>query len=230
MFWHDSSRETTHAMEEESMASYGTTRNRAGKGATYGYKQQSDLIVQCARKCFERKGVRKTTLVQIAHEANMTRELIYYYFSGKDEIVQCVFDLYVQDAMETVRLWCDEWETKEGSCDDLGERLSREAITDAVASMRRFLFKQNGERRPMFAVLDEMGEKRRFMRLTSELVYQAVAESKLAGRVHALFPRLSDEEGPMALKLVLMGVMGVMEGSNARDDAHIVDLLVGDTR
>lgn len=208
------------------MASHNAARNRVGKGATYGYKQQSDLIVQCARKRFELKGVRKTTLAEIAHEAGITRELIYYYFSGKDEIVHCVLDLYVQDAVDSVRLWCEQCEENAEADRQDGEIISKEDMEEAIASVRRFVFQQSGEYRPMFAVLDEIGEKRRFMQVVSDLVYQTVAESKIAGKVHAAFPRLTEEEGPMALKLVLMGVIGVMAGNNVRDNAYIVNLLL----
>ena len=211
--------------KEDCMASHNAARTRVGKGSTYGYKQQSELIVQCARKRFELKGVRKTTLAEIAHEAGITRELIYYYFSGKDEIVQGVLDLYVQDAADSVRLWCEQCEAM---VDD-GGKISKEAMEEAIASVRRFVFQQNGELRPMFTVLDEIGERRRFMQIVSDLVYQIVAESRIAGKVHAAFPRFSDEDGPMALKRALMGVIGVMAGNNARDNAHIVNLLLSGT-
>ena len=74
-----------------------------------GHARQRALIVQCADKCYQKAGVRKTSLTDIAREAGMTRELIYYYFSGKSEITECMVDQCVQDAVDTALIWCETW-------------------------------------------------------------------------------------------------------------------------
>lgn len=201
-------------------------RKKNGSAVTEGYIQQSDLIIQCARKCFEFKGVRRTTLTDIAHEANLTRELIYYYFSGKQEIVEEVLSQYVLDAVETATLWCDCWE-EEGVPTNVP--LPRKAVVDAVSSIRRFVFGASGERRSMFSVLREIDRNQEvFSRACSEI------SSTLGGRsaVKRLHPSLNvpgDNPDPrykdMGFKFVVLGIIGLMDSSNQYDDDSIAGLL-----
>ena len=44
---------------------------------------QAGDIMQAARKLYETKGVAATTVKDIAAEAGITRELVYYYFANK---------------------------------------------------------------------------------------------------------------------------------------------------
>lgn len=202
-------------------------RNRSQSGP-YGsvsdaYRKQSDLIVQCARKCFETKGVKKTTLTDIAREADLTRELLYYYFSNKQEIAECLIDSYVQDAVETTRLWCDTWadEARDGK-----GVLSREAIADLVASIRRFVFSCDGSRRSMFAVLNEMNQRQIvFSRMCTESL-RAVADNPTLRACANTFPQFAACDRELLFKFVVLGVIGLMEGADARDDWQIVDVLM----
>lgn len=47
-----------------------------------------ELIVTSAYACFRRQGLHKTTIVDIARSANVSRSTIYEYFSDKDAILQ----------------------------------------------------------------------------------------------------------------------------------------------
>ena len=58
-----------------------------------------------ARTLFERRGVGKTTVKDIAAEANVTRELVYYYFENKQAVIDAVIDDYVEDLVESVLVW-----------------------------------------------------------------------------------------------------------------------------
>lgn len=58
---------------------------------------QAGQIAQAARALYEIKGVAKTTVKDIAAEAGVTRELVYYYFHGKKEITRAVLDDYIED-------------------------------------------------------------------------------------------------------------------------------------
>ena len=44
-------------------------------------------IVATARKLFEQRGVRATSIAAIAKEANVTRELIYYHFANRNGLI-----------------------------------------------------------------------------------------------------------------------------------------------
>ena len=62
-------------------------------------------IMLAARTLFERRGVGKTTVKDIAAEANVTRELVYYYFENKQAVIDAVIDDYVEDLVESVLVW-----------------------------------------------------------------------------------------------------------------------------
>ena len=201
-------------------------RKKNGSAVTEGYIQQSDLIIQCARKCFEFKGVRRTTLTDIAHEANLTRELIYYYFSGKQEIVEEVLSQYIADAVETASLWCDCWEEEGVSADT---PLPRAAIKDSISSIRRFVFGASGERRSMFSVLREIDRNQEvFSRACTEII-AALGDRNAVRRLHASFGSTSQALDPDKLeimfKFVIMGVIGLMDSNRQYDDDAIADLM-----
>lgn len=208
------------------MVSYGISRNQANSGATDSYRQQSDLIVQCARKCFEAKGMRKTTLVDVAREAGITRELIYYYFSGKPEILNYILDSYVQDAVESTRLWCDIWAGKLTPGEDC---LPRAAVVDAIASVRRFVFKANGEQRPMFQVLDETGKRYEISSRMCDSILQELGSHAIVEQVRASFSRIQHDQTAVAFKLIMLGIVSLMECDGTQDDAKIADILMSFT-
>lgn len=62
-------------------------------------------IVATARKLFEQRGVRATSIAAIAKEANVTRELIYYHFANRNGLIEAVIDDYVEDLVESVIVW-----------------------------------------------------------------------------------------------------------------------------
>lgn len=108
---------------------------------------QAGSIVQAARALFERQGVGGTTVKDIAAEAHMTRELIYYYFKGKREIIDAVLDDYVEDLVESAMVW------NEGRV--FGR--TRESLRTCVQAFRRALYDTSGAERPMIRVIEELG-------------------------------------------------------------------------
>ena len=203
------------------MSWYRTPGGRFRKDVTEGRRLQSDLIVQSAKKCMEAKGVRKTTLVDIAREADITRELIYYYFSGKQEIVDQLVESYIQDAVETARLWCETWDDPNADDED---PLPREAYVDAVASVRRFIRNSDGRRRPMFNVLLETQRYQEFFsRVCSSLVSE-LGSCGVARRLGATFDRTGRGRGKEVLEFYLAGTIAVIESGGITDDG-VVSLL-----
>lgn len=132
-------------------------------------------IMQAARDLFETKGVAGTTVKDIAAEAGITRELFYYYFSSKNDVVAAVLDDYVADIVESVAVWN---ETRRFGA-------MSEALRDCMATLRRTLYDANGPR-PMIAVLEELGVRDSFdvraVRETAEFLCKNVAEEY--GRYH----------------------------------------------
>ena len=199
-------------------------RNQLKRGASSTYRQQSDLIVQCARKCIEEKGVKKTTLVDIAREADMTRELIYYYFSGKQEIVEQLLASYIQDAVETARLWCDTW--KDATLDERTP-LSRDALVDAIAAIRRFVFYATGDRRSMFAVLNEIGRRQEVFSRMCSAIMNELESHQTAKRLAATFDQYEAYQAKSAFMLYLLGIIGLIECSRCSDE-EVASLLYAD--
>lgn len=108
---------------------------------------QKGQIVQAARRLYETQGVHRTTVKDIAQEVGITRELAYYYFSGKQQITDAVLDDYVEDLVESALVW------NEGRV--FGQ--TSESLRTCVQAFRRALYDANGQPRPMIRVLEELG-------------------------------------------------------------------------
>jgi AcrR family transcriptional regulator len=50
-------------------------------------------LLDAARRCFERFGVEKTTITDIATEAGVTRRTVYRYFDKSDDLLRAAFAL-----------------------------------------------------------------------------------------------------------------------------------------
>ena len=104
-------------------------------------------IMLAARSLFERQGVAKTTVKDVAAEAGVTRELVYYYFENKQAVVDAVLDDYVEDLVESVIVWNESRRFGDTSG----------SLRACIATFRRALYDAEGNQRPMIAVLEELG-------------------------------------------------------------------------
>ena len=57
------------------------------KGPAAVTGELEERIIEAARLCFERFGIAKTTMEDIARGARISRQSVYRYFSGKDDIL-----------------------------------------------------------------------------------------------------------------------------------------------
>lgn len=62
-----------------------------------------DRIVAAAYRCFDRFGIRKTTIDDIAGESALSRPTIYRYFNGKDDIVRHICALEIRKVNDELR-------------------------------------------------------------------------------------------------------------------------------
>ena len=108
-------------------------------------------IMLAARTLFERRGVGKTTVKDIAAEANVTLELVYYYFENKQAVIDAVIDDYVEDLVESVLVWNESRV--------FGDTAG--SLRSCIAAFRRALYDANGLR-PMIRVLEELGVRDAF--------------------------------------------------------------------
>ncbi|WP_253904797.1 TetR family transcriptional regulator, partial [Adlercreutzia sp. ZJ473] len=112
---------------------------------------QAGDIMQAARTCFERDGVRATTVTAVAAEAGITRELFYYYFASKQAVIDAVLDDYVADLVETVLVW--------NELRVFGDTPA--SLRKGVRALRLALYDADGPR-PMVRVLEELGQRDAF--------------------------------------------------------------------
>lgn len=54
-------------------------------------------IIETAKKLFEKKGIQKTSMSEIAKEIGVAKGLVYYYFSSKAQLVEEVIEDFIKD-------------------------------------------------------------------------------------------------------------------------------------
>jgi AcrR family transcriptional regulator len=65
-------------------------------------EERRPQIIEAAVRVFIRKGYRKTTMPEIAHEAELSVGGVYWYFKGKEEIVLAILGQCFQSDLETL--------------------------------------------------------------------------------------------------------------------------------
>jgi AcrR family transcriptional regulator len=89
-----------------------------------------EAIVESAMACFGRHGLDKTTVVDIAREANVSRSTVYEYFRDKAEIVEAC-------AEHSSQKFYREMAAAMGKGETLEDKLTRAAVF--VTTARRFV-------------------------------------------------------------------------------------------
>lgn len=70
--------------------------------------ERRSQIIEAAVKVFIRKGYRKVTMPDIAREAGLSIGGVYWYFKGKDEIVQMIMEDVFQKDLSALDLLIEE--------------------------------------------------------------------------------------------------------------------------
>src|SRR5690554_7307507 len=86
-------------------------------------------ILVAARELFAKRGVRATTIQDLARHVGVTRGLIYHYVGNLDSLVTQVLDSYIDEFTTDVRAW-DAHRTP-GDIDS--------AVMECVALFRRYV-------------------------------------------------------------------------------------------
>jgi AcrR family transcriptional regulator len=89
-----------------------------------------ELIIESAFGCFRRQGLDKTTIVDIARAADISRSTVYEYFRDKSEIVEAC-------AEHSSQRFYREMAKAMGPGESLEEKLTQAAVF--VARARRFI-------------------------------------------------------------------------------------------
>ena len=62
-------------------------------------------IVEAARYLYEKQGLTKTSVQNIADEAGVSRTLFYHYFNDKTELTSAVLDAYIAEYLIALKEW-----------------------------------------------------------------------------------------------------------------------------
>lgn len=174
---------------------------------------QAGQITQAARSLYETKGVAKTTVKDIAAEAGVTRELIYYYFHGKKEITEAVLDDYIEDLVESAMVW------NEGR--EFGK--TRQSLRECVQTFRRTLYDAAGNDRPMIRVIEELGVRDAFdVRAVRETV------DALNACVASEYARFHTVEIDMVYEMfcvVIFGMVGLLKLNPSITDDELMKVV-----
>lgn len=60
---------------------------------------RSDEIIDAAYVCFTRHGARRTTMLDLAEQAGMSRPALYQYFRSKEEVFRALVERLLADAL-----------------------------------------------------------------------------------------------------------------------------------
>ena len=73
---------------------------RWGSGSRSETSDARERLIQAAQKCYREKGIKQTTINDIAAAAKITRRTVYRHFSSHDEILLAVFERVVDSFWE----------------------------------------------------------------------------------------------------------------------------------
>jgi AcrR family transcriptional regulator len=185
-------------------------RRGGNGGAESRYESRQGLIAKAARVCFERKGVGKTSIADITREAQITRELFYYYFPNKRAAVDAVLESFVNDAHDLV--WQvpgaqeaageSEVQSNETAVDapadqEASTALAQENLAFIVSALREWLATDADATLPMTEILREIGSLSQVMNRVATDAVAALCKSVA----------LSETANTDTLRLALEGTM-----------------------
>lgn len=169
---------------------------------------KAEKIVHIARDVFEREGVRKTTISTIMREAGITRELFYYYFKNKPELIDAVLDSYTDDIARDIMAWSDGFDAGEKDFADL-VRYFRSCMNDEVESCRA-----------MHAVMKETQS----CDFTTSRVVERTVDALRSTDFFRLCERHSPVPAEQGLAFVLNAIFGMFRSGVGTSDKVVVQL------
>lgn len=102
------------------MSSVVNSQRRWGQGDRTSQDQARERLIAAARRCYQSQGIQRTTMANIADEANVVRATLYRYFKTKEAILRAVFYVEVEDFLQAFKASVT---TYTGFCDYLTQFL-----------------------------------------------------------------------------------------------------------
>lgn len=180
----------TSEMSERHHTSVRSPRNEnRAMSVTANYQSTVRSIVSAATKCFEEKGIAKTSVSDITRQCGMTRELFYYYFENKEALVAAVVDEYANNFARRLTTWVRHWVNE----DSLAVLRRRESMHDLTQIARSLVFSDGDTFSPTMRVLREADA---FERMVLE------ATSMVGGKGH--------DVASQGLAFIVLGLTGLI--------------------
>ena len=162
---------------------------------------RKDAIVQAAAELFAERGVKKTSIAKLMDRAQMTRELFYYYFKDKDELISDVIDLYVKDVCQIIdREVALAQETLDPSADFLGQ------IALTIGGIRCVLNGIDEEHEGRIAAIMESGHGTDVAKSITRHYVNALLQTRSC----KYYERVHGSLSALQLELVITGAAGIL--------------------
>lgn len=171
-------------------------------------EDKAEKIVRIARDIFEREGVRKTTISAIMREAGITRELFYYYFKNKSELIEAVLDSYSDDVAADIKAWSNHFDTGEQN------------FADLVGYFRSCMNSEVESCRTMHAVMKETQSSET---MASRVIVRAINVLRNTD-FFRLCERCSPVPAEQGLAFVLNAIFGMFRSDMGTSDKVVVRL------
>lgn len=89
-------------------------------------EERRNQIMDAAMKVFARVGLHKARMDDIARESRLSKGLLYWYFSSKEELIGAIFDRILARELEDLRGLLDEDGSVVSRLEQINHQVSRE--------------------------------------------------------------------------------------------------------
>ena len=165
-------------------------RNFADEANRYDAKRER--LVRCARSLAEQGDAAKVSVTDVTSEMGITRGLFYYYFGGKEELGEAIIQTYVDDLLASMTPSCESYDTRE------------EAIKVIVDEIHRWLYEEDGSRKPIWHVSAELGLDGMLFNQTADAIASLLIEKGLLIK----YGKFTDEILFEHARFVATGILG----------------------
>ena len=167
-----------------------TRRNFSDEANRYDAKR--DRLIRCARDLAEQGNAARVSVTDITSAMGITRGLFYYYFGGKEELNESIADSYVQDLMEDIAATCAPLDDRE------------ESVRAIVGCVHRWLYNEDGTKKPIWHVLVETGLQDYLKANASDVLATYIIEYGLLAK----YGKTDDDSLYEHARFVSLGILG----------------------
>lgn len=175
-------------------------------------KRRSALI-ESARSLYEKQGLTKTTVQDIASDIGCTRSLFYHYFPDKDAITSAVLDTYIADVLEALEHW--NAMRMPGDIEN--------ALTSIIKLIRLILFEHDAFRRSL-ASYENAALYLEFLNRVADKVANYIVNTTVRdyGELH----KIKIDHMYETFYILIVGIIGYLRQHPDVDDEVLKDVIV----